>query len=156
VSIIADRFTSGGAKFVMASRLLDARATGPRWLALPEVAEAIVNVMLDGGASGQYELGAWVLMPNHVHVVLRPQAGLAQAVGRIKARSAGAANRLLKRTGERFWARDYFDRWIRDRVEEERVTRYIEWNPVRAGLCEVPEEWTWSSAARNAAAAACP
>jgi hypothetical protein len=45
---------------------------------------------------------------------------------------------------------DYFDRWIRNTIEEQRITRYIEQNPVRAGLCLVPEEWPWSSAA------ACP
>ncbi len=79
----------------MADRLLDAVATGPRWLALPKVAEAVVKALLDGEAIGQYELGTWVLMPNHVHVVLRPHGDLAQVVGR-----------LLKRTGEKFWARD--------------------------------------------------
>ena len=156
-SVVADQWTTEGAKFVMADRSLDAVATGPRWLDMPEVAEAVVKVLLDGEFAGQYKLGAWVLMPNHVHVVLRPHADLARVVGRIKARSAGEANRLLNRRGERFWAREYFDRWIRDRVEEQKITAYIERNPVKAGLCAAPEKWLWSSAGRiNAAGAACP
>jgi putative DNA methylase len=156
VSLVADRLTAEGAKFLVADRLLDAIATGPRWLRFPEVAEAVAKVLLGGEAAGQYELGAWVLMPNHVHLVLRPDADLAKIVGRIKACSAKEANRRLNRQGE-FWARNYFDRWIRGRVEEERITRYIERNPVNAGLCASPDEWLWSSAARmNAADAACP
>jgi REP element-mobilizing transposase RayT len=153
VSIVADHRTTEGAKFVIADRLLDAIATGPRWLRLPKVADAVVEVLLKGAAAGQYELGAWVLMPNHM--VLRPHTDLARVVGRLKGCSAKEANQRLNRKGE-FWARDYFDRWIRDRVDEQRITAYIERNPVQAGLCASPEVWLWSSASRNAAGAACP
>jgi REP element-mobilizing transposase RayT len=140
---------------VTADRLLDAVATGPRWLQSPDVAEAVVKVLLNGKAAGQYDLGAWVLMPNHVHMVLHPYGDLARAVTRIKACSAKEANQRLNRKGE-FWARDYFDRWIRDRAEEQRIIRYIENNPVKAGLCSCPEDWIWSSSRINAADAACP
>ena len=101
----------------------------------------------------RYELGAWVLMPNHVHVALRPlgDQDLASTVRSIKGSSAQAANRLLNRSGSRFRARDYFDRRIRDRDHEGRVTRYIENNPVRAGLCDRVQDWPWSSAGKNAA-----
>jgi hypothetical protein len=56
---------------------------------------------------------------------------------------------LLNRTGSQFWAKDYFDRRIRDSDHEERVTRYIENNPVKAGLCGCVEDWPWSSAAEK-------
>jgi REP element-mobilizing transposase RayT len=71
--------------------------------------------------------GAWALMPNHVHIALRPlgDQDLAAAVRSIKGSSAHAANRLLHRSGSRFWASDYFGRRIRDRDHEGRVTRYI-------------------------------
>lgn len=140
----------------MADRLLDAVATGPRWLKLPKVAEAVVKVLLEGERAGQYDLGAWVLMPNHLHVILRPHARLCAVVASIKARSAGEANRLLDRRGQSFWARDHFDRWIRDRAGEQRVTAYIARNPVKAGLCACPEDWFWSSARIDAADAARP
>jgi len=52
---------------------------------------------------------------------------------------------VLNRTGA-FWSRDYFDRWIRDSAEERRIVRYIENNPVKAGLCREPAEWRFSSA----------
>jgi REP element-mobilizing transposase RayT len=135
-----------GDGFGAADRLLDAAVSGPRWLAVPSVAEAVISVLFAGQDCGRYELGAWVLMANHVHVVLCPARGLAGAIQWIKSSSARDANRMLERSGEAFWARNYFDRWIRGRVEEQRIVRYIERNPVRAGLCGSTEEWLWSSA----------
>jgi REP element-mobilizing transposase RayT len=48
-----------------------------------------------------------------------------------------------------FWARDYFDRYIRDDAHLAAVVRYVETNPVKAGLVERPEDWPWGSAARR-------
>jgi putative transposase len=135
-----------GEGFGGADKVLDAASSGPLWLALPAVAEAVIRVLFEGEDCGRYELGSWVLMANHVHLILRPTLGLAAAVQWIKSSSARDANRVLERSGESFWARDYFDRWIRGRVEEQRIVRYIERNPVRAGLCSSAEEWLWSSA----------
>jgi REP element-mobilizing transposase RayT len=140
-----DLWTSDGAKFVSGDRLLDAAATGPRWLLQPVIADAVVSILL----GGRFELGAWVVMLNHVHIVLRPCLDLPKTISGIKACSARDANRLLGRVGRPFWARDYFDRWIRNGDEEQRITRYIEYNPVKAGLCLVPEDWPWSSAKRG-------
>ena len=84
---------------------------------------------------------------------LRPlgDQDLASTVQSIKGSSAHAANRLLNRSGSRFWARDYFDRRIRDRDHEGPVIWYIENNPVKAGLCGSAPDWPWSSARKNAA-----
>jgi REP element-mobilizing transposase RayT len=146
---VADRWTTAGAKFVHEDKLLDAASTGPKWLIEPEVAQLVVRVLHQGVADGEYELGSWVLMPNHVHLVIRPSLDLPAAVRSIKGRTARPANQFLNRSGQPFWARDYFDRWIRDRHEEERINKYIVHNPVKAGLCSVPETWRWSSAQRG-------
>jgi hypothetical protein len=45
-----------------------------------------------------------------------------------------------------FWQDDYFDRYIRDEAHYRRVVRYIENNPVKAGLVRTAAEWPWSSA----------
>jgi REP element-mobilizing transposase RayT len=94
---------------------------------------------------GFYEIGSWVVMPNHIHALLCPLRDLSSVVSGIKVASAKEANRLLGRTGP-FWSRDYFDRWMRNSAEEKRVIRYIENNPVRAGLCREAEDWPYSSA----------
>jgi REP element-mobilizing transposase RayT len=134
-----------GARFVAFDRVLDARATGPDWLLRPDVAEAVVRAIFTGRDKGFYELGSWVVMPNHVHVLLRPLVELSRVVSGIKVSSARDANRLLDRTGA-FWSRDYFERWIRDSGGEQRVVRYIENNPVKAGLCREAAGWRFSSA----------
>ena len=64
---------------------------------------------------------------------------------RLKSFTAKKANAILKREGL-FWAPEYFDRAIRDDQHYANALRYIEMNPVVAGLCRVPEEWRYGSA----------
>ncbi|HXJ39928.1 MAG TPA: transposase [Bryobacteraceae bacterium] len=145
VSAVADLITTNGAKFIAGDRLLDAASTGPRWLTDPAVARAVISILNRGVSERRYDLGAWVLMPNHIHVTIRPVHGLSSAIGWLKSCTGRDANRILKRTSQPFWARDYFDRRIRDRTAEAKIVRYIENNPVKAGLCATSDEWPWSS-----------
>jgi REP element-mobilizing transposase RayT len=96
----------------------------------------------------RYVLRAWVIMPNHVHVVFFPTPN--QTVGAIvrswKLFTAVRANRILNRTGRAFWQPESFDHWIRNDEECGRCCRYVHNNPVKAQLCKAPEEWPWSSA----------
>jgi hypothetical protein len=55
-------------------------------------------------------------------------------------------NRLLDRTGQVFWQEEYFDRIVRNDRQFPQIKRYIEGNPVTAGLAASPEEFPWSSA----------
>lgn len=95
----------------------------------------------------RYELLAWVVMPNHVHVVLEPLPG--QRLGRIVQAIKGVTSKrigALRGLEGRLWQPDYFDRVVRDIGHLERLRRYLEWNPVKAGLCDDPKHWAWSSA----------
>jgi len=99
----------------------------------------------------RYHLIAWCIMPNHVHVLIQQQASLATIVGSWKSytgRFAMAHNRELGLgiPGRTFWMREYWDRYIRDEPHFMNARRYIEQNPVQAGLCATPAEWRWSSA----------
>jgi REP element-mobilizing transposase RayT len=93
-----------------------------------------------------YELFAWVVMANHVHVLLRPLIPLRKALMNIKSGSARAANAALGRTGKPFWQDESYDHWVRSNKERNSIIRYIHFNPVTAGLVAEPEEWPWSSA----------
>jgi hypothetical protein len=62
-----------------------------------------------------------------------------------KSFTAQQANKLLGRQGE-FWAREYFDRFIRNEQHLAQAIAYIEQNPVKAGLVDNPEAWPYSSA----------
>ena len=64
------------------------------------------------------------------------------AVDKILARTAYA---IPGRTGA-FWQQESYDHWLRDHPEREKVVRYIEANPVTAGLSQAAEHWRWSSA----------
>jgi REP element-mobilizing transposase RayT len=95
----------------------------------------------------KYELNSWVIMPNHGHVLLTPMENehLPDILHSIKSYTALKANRFLGRKGQ-FWQHESFDRYIRDQNHYSAVIRYIENNPVKAGLCSRPEEWQFGSA----------
>ena len=113
----------------------------------PRVADCVSEALLSGVAEwGLYEMPAWVVMANHVHILVRPSRSLRTALMNVKSASARRANAILGRTGEHFWQDESFDRWIRNDRERARAIRYIENNPVSAGLVDASEKWHWSSA----------
>ncbi len=95
----------------------------------------------------RYKLFSWVIMPNHVHVLLRPMENmtLSDIMHSMKSYTANRANKVLKRTGK-FWSSEYFDRYMRDYDHFEKTVAYIHNNPVKAGLCEKTSDWRFSSA----------
>jgi REP element-mobilizing transposase RayT len=101
-----------------------------------------------------YELRAWVIMPNHVHLVLRPKVPLAVITRWLKGSAARKANVILGRTGQTFWQDESFDHRVRDVTELERIVRYVEQNPVAAGFVIAPGDWLWSSVGWQAKAPA--
>lgn len=135
-----------GKQFLAADRMLDAAATGPRWLADLEIAGYVVDTLIRGAELNHYFLHAYVVMSNHVHVLLDPLVPLRRITGGIKGVSARDANGVLGRTGKPFWQDESFDHWVRNEAQFERVRTYIERNPVKAGLVARPEDWKWSSA----------
>ena len=98
----------------------------------------------------RYALHAWCVMPNHVHTLFTPgdQHRMSSIVHSWKSFTAHECNKLLGQT-DRFWDREPFDRYIRSKKHFQNALRYIEENPVKAGLCEKPEDWLWSSARRR-------
>jgi putative DNA methylase len=119
---------------------------GTTWLKNPAVAEIVQNSLLffDGQ---RYTVHAWVIMPNHVHALFTPteEWTLARILHSWKSFSAREANKVLDRTGE-FWQPEYFDRAIRNEKVFITAVEYIEHNPVKAGLCQTPQDWKFSSA----------
>jgi REP element-mobilizing transposase RayT len=73
----------------------------------------------------------------------------------LKGSTARQANLILGRTGESFWQDESFDHRVRNEAELYRIVRYVEYNPVVAGLATNPGDWLWSSA-RLAGGNACP
>lgn len=113
----------------------------------------------------RYELLAWCVMPNHLHVLVhvwetplwkvvqswkhhvQRKAKQFMAERRLPARREGDATfnaPCLKPALQ--WQREYWDTFMRSEEQERKAIRYIEINPVKAKLCRMAEDWAFSSA----------
>lgn len=131
----------------------------------PAAGELVQNALLHFHGK-RYDLHAWCIMPNHVHVLFQVREGWTMSrcvwswksftgrlinqlrpgsAGRRPAESPGSA-RLTETPPNPVWHREYFDRYIRDDAHYANAVRYIHQNPVKAGLVANPEDWQWSSA----------
>ncbi|MBN1139814.1 MAG: transposase [Anaerolineae bacterium] len=139
--------------------LLDA-GHGSCVLRAPSVAGMVQASLLHFDGE-RYRLLAWVVMPNHVHILFEPLDALtvAQIVASWKSftgrriaeymdryQAQGQAGAWRSQEGRRVWQREYWDRFIRDERHFNAAMSYIHQNPVKAGLVRRVEDWEWSSA----------
>lgn len=113
----------------------------------PDVAQEVIKAWLHFDGS-RYRLHAWVVMPNHVHVVVTVHKGhpLSRIVHSWKSFTAHRIRAITKESG-RLWHPDYWDRFIRNDQHFLSAIEYVEQNPVFAGLAKTPKDWPFSSAA---------
>ena len=136
-----------------------------QWLGDPRVA-ALIRENLYHHRGTKYELLSYCVMPNHVHVLFRPNldeglkvelapdqedenpdclSKLAKIMHSLKSYTAMKANKILGRSST-FWQEESYDHWVRDEDELERIVNYIAANPVKAGLVQEPHQWYFCSA----------
>jgi REP element-mobilizing transposase RayT len=115
----------------------------------PQVARIVQEALLHSHGN-RYHLHAWVVMPNHVHILFTPAryTAISDIMQAWKSSAAKKINQVLGRSGT-VWQPDYFDRMIRDERHFRAAMTYIENNPVRAGICTQASQWPWSSAAKD-------
>lgn len=89
---------------------------------------------------------AWCLMPNHVHLIAVPESedGLRRAIGEVHRRYTRTVNLRMDWRGHLWQGR--FASFPLDGLHLLNAARYVELNPVRAGMVAAPEDWRWSSA----------
>jgi putative transposase len=104
-------------------------------------AELFLEILQHYRAEGHYKLHAFVVMPDHIHLLLTPQATLERAIGLIK---GGFSHRL--RSNFPIWQRGFTDHRVRDTTDFNLRRNYIHQNPVSARLCESSEAYPYSSA----------
>ena len=111
------------------------------------LANIVVEQIVSCRDRGFYKLHAFVLMPDHLHVLLTPgeTTTVEKAMQMIK---GGSAHRMGIERPNKFsiWHAGFHDRWMRDDEEYRSSKRYIEQNPVEAKLVERPEDCRYSSA----------
>lgn len=104
----------------------------------------------------RYRVLAWVIMPNHVHVLIDPAEPISKTIQGWKSFTARWLLKHNDRLGlgipdpHHVWMREYWDRFIRDGGHLRATIDYFHNNPVKAGLCRKPADWPWSSAAGRA------
>jgi REP element-mobilizing transposase RayT len=99
----AQHESNAGKRFVLLDRELDRALCGPTWLRDVRVAELVVNALHYGAEHPRlFRLSAYVVMSNHVHVLIWPRALLPGITKSIKGFTAREANRILGLTGKRF------------------------------------------------------
>ena len=109
--------------------------------------QLFVDTLLRYRQTGAFALHAFVLMPDHFHVLLTPARDktLERAFQLIK---GGSAHALGKERQLRFpvWQRGFSDHRIRDAADYDNHVGYIEQNPVRKRIVTEDKEYRWSSA----------
>jgi putative transposase len=91
----------------------------------------------------QFFVFGYLLMPNHVHLLLsEPKAStLAKTLNVLKAETA----KRLKGDRKQFWQTRYYDFTVLTHAKHVEKLKYIHRNPVERGLVKTPEDWPWSS-----------
>jgi putative transposase len=125
---------------------LGAATCGPVWLEQECVAQLLAGCLHER-QDKLWDLLAFCIMPNHLHVVFTPladAAGKARSVTAImqvlKGYTAHRANQILGRKGQ-FWQHESYDHWVRDAGELSRIVAYVLNNPVKAGLVSDWQHW---------------
>ena len=143
------RALNSGREFAAMDRLLDEARAGVFYLRQPAVANMIVEAIhYNADILDHYLLHAFVVMPNHVHLLATPSrsVSLPKLTKSLKGITAKRANAMLSLTGRPFWQEESYDHLVRQQREFDNIRHYIEDNPVRAGLVTEASEFRWSSA----------
>jgi putative transposase len=112
-------------------------------LEVPGARETVEAVLEATRVRHQARVYAYVLMPEHIHLLLNepPRILLAQFLKAIKQ----VTSRKLRGTRQKFWQDRYYDSSVRGEKDRSQVIRYIHRNPVARGMVAKPEDWPWSS-----------
>lgn len=119
------------------------------WFQAIKAAQIVVGKMLEYRASGNYLLHDFVLMPNHLHLILTPDAStLEKCLQLIKGGSSFEIHKLRGSKSE-IWQSGFHESRVRNWKEYQTKRDYVNFNPVAAKLVERPEDWEFSSASRK-------
>jgi len=140
---VPPRRTKDAGTYFVTSRTWESR----KLFIKPAVCEIVIETLIHYRDKGSYLLHSYVLMPDHVHILLTPigDISLERAVQFIK---GGSARRISQALNFRLpvWQRGYTDHRVRDAQDYQNHLRYIEENPVKSGLADSATEYPWSSA----------
>ena len=130
---------------------LDKYSKSPTWLSI-EIVSKEVAASIHFLENRLYDLHAYCIMPNHVHMIFRPLKyqneefhSLSRIMYSLKRYTASSCNKLLRRKGH-FWHHENYDHFIRDDKDLAFQINYLFHNPVKARLVDEAQKWkyTWT------------
>jgi putative transposase len=135
--------TAPGASYFVTTKCWEGRAI----FQVPEIARILTLTLFNYRDHGSYLLHEFVVMPNHLHIMLTPSptTSLEKAVQLIKGGSSFQIHRERNQKME-IWQEGFYDWTIRDADDWRTKLEYIQMNPVRAKLVQRPPDWPYSSA----------
>jgi len=112
----------------------------------PQIANLLIETFFWMDSQKRFSLGAFVIMPDHYHIViiLNAQNTLSAEMKSMGSFTSREINKALGRTGQ-LWKKGYYDRAIRKTEDIKEIFDYIHNNPVRKGLVDHPDKWPYSS-----------
>ncbi len=118
-----------------------------QWFLDPVFARSMEHIINEQRAKYHFVVFEYVLMPDHYHAIVLPaqRESLGHLMQAIHSSFARRFHELNNSSG-RVFQREYYDHGIRGSEDYRVKATYIHLNPVRAGLCQRPEEYPWSSA----------
>jgi REP-associated tyrosine transposase len=112
-----------------------------------EIADIVVGKLMEYRNKGNFLLHEFVLMPNHLHLILTPatSVSLEKAVQLIK---GGSSHEIHKIRANKMplWQSGFHESRVTDSIDFKKKVDYIHFNPVVARLAEQPQDWPFGSA----------
>ncbi len=108
------------------------------------LAEKVILFLKQDAAATDFLLHAWCLMPDHLHILAEgthEQSDLFQFIRRFKHRTA---TEFSSTDRTRLWQHNFYEHIVRNRETVARIAGYIWMNPVRARLCQLPNEYPFA------------
>ncbi len=108
------------------------------------LAQEVIADLLSAGDSTSFELLAFVVMPDHVHVLAQGMRDDASAIAFMQRFKQPSGFTYKRRYGSALWQQSFYDRIVRKNEDVAAIGRYILENPVRAGIVSAEELWPYS------------
>jgi REP-associated tyrosine transposase len=112
-----------------------------------EIAEVAIGTILEYRDKGNYLLHEFVLMPNHLHLILTPaeSVSLEKAIQLIKGGSSHEIHRV-RGNKMQIWQSGFHESRVADWTDYSKKVDYVQFNPVAAKLVDRPQDWPYGSA----------
>lgn len=130
------------------------RAENNTLLSEPCIADIVTEAVQHRVETNRWQVFEYVTMSNHIHFFMSVMQGtLEESIEDFRRWTGHQASKQIELPNGRFWQDEWFDHWSRSDEQDERIMRYIQNNPVTAGLVKIFHDWKyggWSKPIRLA------